>query len=132
VKKLNDTTLQAMLKAGPAEALNNYFEACMVLKEDGCTAMEWLKRHRPAVRNSVLCYSAGVACYCVGASGFADQAPAEDHDKWFISVLADSDLDSPEFKTALSNSLEDAEAQAVEIYGLLRRFETRLVEECPY
>jgi hypothetical protein len=91
----------------------------------GCAAVDWLAVHRPAIHNRVLCYFYDVACYHVGTSCFADQSPAEDQDKWFISTPQYPRFSTDEMPIdglPLSRSQEEAEALAVVTYKLAQAF----------
>jgi hypothetical protein len=88
---------------------------------EGHLAMMWLAENRLHIRNRVLCYLYDVACYQVQGSCFAEQSPADEQDKWFISVLAESEwADQPPLM--LKPTLDEAEALAVESFGLVAKF----------
>lgn len=95
----------------------------------GQAALDWLGENRPTARNAVLCLLYDIACYHVGTSCFADSEPAGNQDKWFVSVVSGSDLDTQGLKLELADSLEAAEELAVQAYGLVAKFHGQLTTE---
>lgn len=89
--------------------------------ELGHAAMRLLFVANRRKANSVLCLVYDVACYRVGDSCFAGDAPPDDHDKWFVSIAAGS-FDTDMSTVPLGASLADAEARAVEHLDLQALF----------
>lgn len=112
--------LGGFLATANAQQLHDFLVEDVVDEQDGLSAMRWLLANRATVANAVLCRLYDVACYQVGESCFRDTAPADEHDKWFVSTLADSDLAS--VRVPLGASLGDAEALAVSHLQLAAKF----------
>lgn len=117
------TSLVNFLATASAERIHDYL-VDELDATDGELLMHWLAEYRPAVHNAVLCRFFDVACYRVGESCFANQAPASEQALWFVSVLADSELaaDTDIRKLPLAPNEELAQAAAVHHLGLAARF----------
>jgi hypothetical protein len=74
-------------------AVISYLARGDVSEAHGKFAMTELLEENLALANEVLCHLYEIACYHVGSSYAASQAPAEDQDKWFVTHLAGLFLD---------------------------------------
>lgn len=114
-------SVSAFLETADAARIVDYLTDEVECVEQGFAAMRWLKAHRPAMAARVLCYLYDVHCYKTGETCFRDTAPVEEHDKWFVSVLADSEFEGVD-TLPLTDSLEAAEALAVDTFALEKLF----------
>ena len=92
--------------------------------EQGLTVVRNLVQTLPEVANATLCLFYGISVHLVKDSPFADTAPDEDQDKWFVSVIVGSSFDDGE-EIALSDTMDEAFALAVKHFRLMEAFEDR-------
>lgn len=71
---------------------------------------------------AVLALLYDVGSHHVGSSCFAAEAPEEEHEKWFISVLVGSELHQPDMELPLCDSEQHGYSLAVERFGLTEKF----------
>lgn len=114
-----------LVDAASTEDLMAYLTAYETPVQRGVQVMTWLIQNKPAIANDLLCRLYGIAVYRLGDSCFKDQTPQCDHQKWFVSVLSDSDFDVT--KLGLSETEEGAKSLAacsLNLYGLFSNNET--------
>lgn len=104
------------------EQVIEYLYSEFVTLEDGCEFMAELKANAPELCAAVLCRIYDVAVYNVGESCFVEEAPVEDHDKFFVSLPALSDMCGKLDAIPLAQTHEQAELLAVEHLGLYQMF----------
>lgn len=113
--------LATLAATASVEQLTELFDTERMSAEALNDLLNALQKQRPAVFNSMMCDYFEVACYRVGDSCFAEEAPACEHDKWFVSVPSDSVLaQGPALELADTFAL--AEASAVAAFELKDRF----------
>lgn len=89
---------------------------------EGHQLMQHLAATRPEIAHEVLCRLYDVACYKVGDSCFASEAPEDELEKWFVSTLVDETrFDNTEL-IPLADTLAAAQALAVEKLRLMEIF----------
>lgn len=120
--------IESFLATESTERIAAHLLDIVETEAEGVLAMEHLQRTRPAVANAVLCQLYDIACYRVGDTVFADSAPASEHDLYFVSVDAASelvDMAVQEMKL-LYATLEAAQAAAVQGFKLYSKFSSGL------
>lgn len=111
----------ADLLQAPAQRLVEYLTDEVQDAEQGLALMRALLDTDVTKANSVLCHLYDIACYQVGMTCFASTAPADEHDKWFVSTRADDNF--PQVDTlGLYDSQQDAQAAAVRALQLKEIF----------
>ena len=109
---MTGTPISQYLSTAPAPDIVQWLES-LETAELGQSALHALLVTDPAKGNNVLCELYDVACYKVGDSCFADDAPVEERGKWFISVIAGTFCDVDMVSLPLADSLSEAQAIAV-------------------
>ncbi len=102
-------------------ALVGYLTEEVDSEQQGIEALRWVKAHRPAMFNAVLCLLYDISCYQVGESCFRDRYAEHMHKHWFLSLPVPCDLVCWGDEQ-LMPSKQDAEALAVSIYRLEAKF----------
>lgn len=111
------SSISQYLSSAPPHDIVQWIEA-LETEELRMAAMHVLLAENPAKANHVLCDFYDVACYNVGESCFADEAPANEKDKWFISVITGTFCGVDMAAVPLADSLADAHATAVKALKL--------------
>lgn len=117
---------QAFLATATEAELREYLLEDISDEEHGRHCMQWLLSNRAAMANGLLCGLYNVAVYKTGDSCFAESAPTDELDKFFVAVNASGGVSEKTMEALnaipLANSFEQGEALAVKHLQLVEAF----------